>query len=579
MKQYVFNFKSLSGYATIIDRVKNEINSCSKSVLVQIYCAGLDKEEALSMAQTTKKNLHNCFVVCSSSCGIIIDGSIKDTGAVVSITRFDNSEMDIHYTEINLGHESAEGDAFGQVVASKEYDIKCVLFFIAPGQAQSHKFIQAMGRHLKDTMFVGAGIDKIDSSFLICNGKVSNNASVAVVFRGSDLQASLSTILGWRPIGRYFKITSARENRVFEIDGKPAEALYEHYVDSDTRSLLADSQVFPLIFRRGENEVARVSNKVHSDGSISFLADVYEGELVRLGYGDIDTMAQETYTAIDKLARFQPDSIFLFPCVSRKMFLEEDIEHEIKPFEKLAPTVGFLSQCEISSDCGVMNTLNAAYLTLALKESSLKEARRSLKPTPFHLSKNARRTSKLMCFMSKVANELELANLELEKSSRVDFLTGALNRKAFNTHLDYELSKSDRYRTSASLIIMDVDFFKKINDKHGHLIGDKVLQVVSQIVISEIRESDVFARYGGEEFILFLPETSIIDAKDMAERIRKAIEEKTAGSSTSDYPAVTCSFGVSAVISSDNMSTLVKRADDALYKAKNNGRNRVEIYV
>lgn len=577
MKQYVFNFKSLSEYTRIINCVKNEINSCSKSVLVQIYCAELDEGQAFFMARMTKESLRNCFVVCSSSCGVITDGSIKDTGAAVSITRFDNSELDVHYTEINPGYESAEGEAFGQAITSRRNEIKCILFFIAPGQVQSHKFIQAMGMHLKDIIFVGAGIDKKSSSFLLYNDKVSNSASVAVIFRGGDLQVSLSTILGWRPIGRYFKINSAKENRVFEIDGKPAEALYEHYVDSDTRSILADSQVFPLIFRRGENEVARVSNTIHSDGSISFLADVYEGELVRLGYGDIDTMAQETYTAIDKLTRFQPDSIYLFPCISRKTFLEEDIEHEIKPFDKLAPTVGFLSQCEISSDCGAMNTLNAAYLTLGLKELSSKEAKKPLRPTPFHLSKNAKRTSKLMYFMSKVTNELELAYLELEKSSRVDFLTGALNRKAFNTHLDYELSKYDRYKSNASLIIMDIDFFKKINDNYGHLTGDKVLQVVSRIVTSEIRESDVFARYGGEEFILFLPETSIVDAKEMAERIRKAIEEKTDGSGTSDYPAVTCSFGVSAVISSDNMSTLVKRADDALYKAKKNGRNRVEI--
>jgi diguanylate cyclase (GGDEF)-like protein len=253
------------------------------------------------------------------------------------------------------------------------------------------------------------------------------------------------------------------------------------------------------------------------------------------------------------------------------------MEHEIKPFEKLAPTVGFLSQCEISSDCGSMNTLNAAYLTLGLKELSSKDAKKPLEPTPFYVSPNAKRTSKLMHFMSKVTSELELANQELEKSSRIDFLTGVLNRKAFNTHLDYELSKSSRYRTNSSLIIMDIDFFKKVNDNCGHLVGDKVLQVVSQIVSSEIRESDVFARYGGEEFILFLPETSIIDAKEIAERIRGAIEERTIGSSTSDYPAVTCSFGVSAVISSDNISTLVKRADDALYTAKNNGRNRVEV--
>jgi len=579
MKQYIFNFESVSDYKVEIDSLKSEINNHSKSVLVQIYCAGLSEEEALSISRLTEESLRNCFVVCSSSCGVIVDGSIKDGGSVASITRLDNSEIDVHYTTIHPGYEGKEGDTFGRTIASNKNEIKCILFFITPGQVQSYKFIHAMGRHLQDIIFVGAGTDKTSSSFLLYSDKVSKNASVAIIFKGDNLQASLSTILGWKPIGRYFKITSVKGNRIFEIDNKPPEEFYEYYVGSDTRSLLADSQVFPLIFKRGENEIARVSNKVYSDGSISFLTDVYEGELVRLGYGDIDTMAQETYTAIDKLTFFQPDSIYLFPCISRKTYLQEDIEHEIKPFEKLAPTVGFLSQCEISSHCGAMNTLNAAYLTLGLKEVSTKETKKPLEPSPFHLSPNAKRTSKLMYFMSKVTNELELANLQLEKSSKVDFLTGVLNRKAFNTHLEYELSKSVRYRRNASLIIMDIDFFKKVNDNYGHLVGDKVLQVVSQIVSSEIRENDVFARYGGEEFILLLPETSIDDAKAMAERIRGAIEERTIGSSTRDYPAVTCSLGVSSVISSDTISTLVKRADDALYNAKNNGRNRVEVCV
>lgn len=577
MKQYIFNFQSLNDYKVEIDCIKKEINRHSKSVLVQIYCVGLDKEDALSIARITRESLCNCFVVCSSSCDVIVDGTIKDVGSVASITRFDNSKIDTHYTELIPGHEIKEGDKFGRTITSNKDKIKCILFFITPGQVQSYKFIQAMGNHLKDIKFVGAGTDDSSSSFLLCNDKISKSASVAIILKGDRLKSELNTILGWKPIGQSLSITSAKNNRVYEIDNKPAEVLYEYYIGSDKESLATDSQVFPLIFKRGGNEIARVSNKVHSDGSISFLTDVYEGESVRLGYGDIDTMAQETCSAIDKLTRFQPDSIFLFPCISRKTYLKEDMEHEIKPFEKLAPTVGFLSQCEISSDCGSMNTLNAAYLTLGLKELSSKDAKKPLEPTPFYVSPNAKRTSKLMHFMSKVTSELELANQELEKSSRIDFLTGVLNRKAFNTHLDYELSKSSRYRTNSSLIIMDIDFFKKVNDNCGHLVGDKVLQVVSQIVSSEIRESDVFARYGGEEFILFLPETSIIDAKEIAERIRGAIEERTIGSSTSDYPAVTCSFGVSAVISSDNISTLVKRADDALYTAKNNGRNRVEV--
>ncbi len=99
---------------------------------------------------------------------------------------------------------------------------------------------------------------------------------------------------------------------------------------------------------------------------------------------------------------------------------------------------------------------------------------------------------------------------------------------------------------------------------------------VTNIAKALLRESDVFARYGGEEFILLLQETTIDDAIKAAERIRITIEQETLQCSSSSKPAITCSFGVSTLTSSDNMMTLIKRADDALYKAKNNGRNRVE---
>ncbi|WP_457640738.1 GGDEF domain-containing protein [Persephonella sp.] len=157
--------------------------------------------------------------------------------------------------------------------------------------------------------------------------------------------------------------------------------------------------------------------------------------------------------------------------------------------------------------------------------------------------------------------------------AEIDPLTGIYNKSKFNQLLQLELERSKRYGRPLSLILFDIDYFKKINDTYGHQAGDYVLKTLAQIVSSNIRATDYFARWGGEEFVILAPETDIEGAQILAEKIRKTIEE---------YPfdtvgKVTSSFGVTEASLKDTPDSFVKRADVALYKAKDRGRNRVEI--
>lgn len=160
----------------------------------------------------------------------------------------------------------------------------------------------------------------------------------------------------------------------------------------------------------------------------------------------------------------------------------------------------------------------------------------------------------------------------LAKRASIDILTGAYNRLQFNYFLDAEIDKINRYGGTFSLIYIDLDHFKEINDQYGHPVGDKVLQTFADIVIKHNRTSDIFARYGGEEFIIIAHEADTNNATKHAERLRQEI---------SHYPfenieQLTCSFGVTEFKKDiDDVNSLIKRADDALYKAKKNGRNRV----
>jgi len=169
--------------------------------------------------------------------------------------------------------------------------------------------------------------------------------------------------------------------------------------------------------------------------------------------------------------------------------------------------------------------------------------------------------------------QIKLLSSKLRGMAYTDALTHIYNRLHFSHFLDAEVDKIKRYGGKFSIIFFDLDNFKDVNDNYGHLVGDEVLESVTNIVSKANRSADIFARYGGEEFIILTPETDLNGAMTHAERLRKDIEQhvfKTAG-------RITSSFGVAEFdIETDSTESILERADKALYMAKDNGRNRVE---
>ncbi|MFC1494564.1 diguanylate cyclase [Thermodesulfobacteriota bacterium] len=176
-----------------------------------------------------------------------------------------------------------------------------------------------------------------------------------------------------------------------------------------------------------------------------------------------------------------------------------------------------------------------------------------------------------------------IINLErrISHMAKTDFLTGILNRRAFMERIEEEISRSIRSGKIFSIIMSDIDHFKTINDTYGHQAGDQVLQIFSKKLSETIRPYDFIGRYGGEEFIVCLSDTGKDDAVQKAEKMRTAIEETKfmTGDEPSHTVKVTASFGVSSFMETDdkNVDLIIKRADDALYKAKSKGRNRVYL--
>lgn len=216
------------------------------------------------------------------------------------------------------------------------------------------------------------------------------------------------------------------------------------------------------------------------------------------------------------------------------------------------------------------------YVSIRTEITRMKEAERMLQQSKEQLEITVQeRTRELARANSELQSEIERRR-HLEENLRnlaiTDTLTGIYNRRKFDEALDSETNRAARYGTPLSLVMFDIDHFKRINDTRGHLVGDTILSTLAALVSGMIRSHDVFARYGGEEFAVLAPGTNIEGCRKLAEKLRVGIERHDFGKAGQ----VTCSFGATEFQRGDSVESFVRRVDVALYRAKKNGRNRIE---
>ena len=177
--------------------------------------------------------------------------------------------------------------------------------------------------------------------------------------------------------------------------------------------------------------------------------------------------------------------------------------------------------------------------------------------------------------LQESAEELRRRAEHASEMSMTDALTGLLNRYGLQRALQRELSEARRYTRPLSCLLLDIDFFKLINDTHGHAAGDAALMQAARVLTESVRGSDVVCRYGGEEFLVLAPETDARGAHSLAEKIRLAVSSRLFGDGERAF-ALTLSAGVAELLPGESGNDMIARADLALYQAKQRGRDRVE---
>lgn len=245
----------------------------------------------------------------------------------------------------------------------------------------------------------------------------------------------------------------------------------------------------------------------------------------------------------------------------------EDIEAILNELHLKVKEAGTYFNLSIKNNKSVQEILQEANIRLSLINLDYEQMNKQLVLAKIHLE--------------NLSKELEEKNRRLRDLVNIDGLTGVYNHRYFQHALDQEISRTIRHTTSVSVLLIDIDHFKKFNDTYGHQIGDFVLVEFAACIRNNIRKYDTLARYGGEEFVVILPETDSAQGLNVAEKLRKMIEEHTFQNNGETYH-VTASFGqASAQPTADDgfsKNELISQADQALYEAKKRGRNQVVTF-
>lgn len=588
MKHYTYLIENPSGLAEFLasKEIITEVAK-AKSILVQIFSAQTVPAWIKCISEIITDNLPTAVLVGSTTVGEIIDGRTFMKSTVVSFSFFEFTALVPLLAECHENDEEIVGNTLGKSISVLGDDIAGVLLLATPISINVTDLLDGLASKIGNYPVFGGGAadyGAMNNSLVLLGTRLLNKGAVAVVFLGNELHIDIHSYLGWLPLSKEMTITEAHGKFVKNVDGESAFNVYHRYLNiSNDLNFDLDVLAFPFLIERNGQTLARVPISVEEDGSLQFVADVRTGEKFKVGYGNPTTIIHDAKEIQAIMRAFMPDAVFLYTCGCRRFLMQEEVELETLPFQKIAPTVGFYTYGEFFGRNNKLHLLNSAMVAVGMREGQ--HNRKTIYPKKQwadvkisqvddpYVNKHIRVISHLMHFINVVTSELEQVNSELELLSITDKLTQIYNRVKLDSVLSHEINYASRYQSEFSVILIDIDHFKQVNDVHGHNTGDAVLIFMAQILKENIRNSDVLGRWGGEEFLIILPKTNAEQAFELAEKIRVTVE-------TAKFPVVihkTISVGVTQYCGDDSVIELIERADRGLYEAKNTGRNKVVL--
>lgn len=532
---------------------------------ISIFTHWNDPTLIQAMTDGLSKAFPRAAIAGLTTAGGIEDGQMNTGKTILSFMAFDESPVEVlHYNMKDLrAVEILETQLTGNV----------------------EPFLDAISALPPSVAIFGGGADTDDlnqPSYIFDKEAIMNEGFVIMLFRGT-VKVLTRSVLGWQPLGRQVTITAMDGNMVIKELDHIAVNFYEKYlkidpsVDFDKKTLS-----FSLVVEKDGVELARLPMSCRKDGSLVFNIALHVGDKLRMAYGDPNEIINGSRRVLGRIRDFGPQGMLLFSCVVRRYYLKDDVNQILSAYERITPAAGGYTRGEIDRIKGHVYTMNMNLVSAAFREET-KDHKRTIADItgdPSHmendpalnLDDSLSTVQRLASFITVTSKELSDAYQKLAFVAGHDSLTDLLNRGRIEWVLRHLIEDTNKTHHTFSAIMIDIDFFKHINDTYGHSVGDDVLIRLADIMKNGVRPTDYAGRWGGDEFVILLPDTDIDQSEKVADRMRRNFAEADI---LPDGKAVTASFGVTTSYEGETLESFYRRMDSALYTAKGAGKNQV----
>ncbi len=553
--------------------------------LIHLFSDGADPADLASARAVLGELMPGAVYAGASASGCILDGRVTAEKLVVSCMLFDmpDSFAQVRCFPVDSADLSsfrlAVREALGQVRDVKAIEVIATIDTI-PIRSVC-KIIQEEVPQDVPVWGGGAFGDNQFQAFLFSREADFCSAGVLMtLIGGSDIHVQYAYVSGWKPLGYPLRVTRADGYVLQELDGQPAYQIYQHYLRiPNDEHIFYNALEFPFAVQHGSRTLLRHAMSCDSRGALTMSTRIPEGSVLHVTYGDPETIMQDVMQCARSIAEFGPEVISVFDCFGRKTFWGgTEATREITPFHRIAPTYGFCTAGELIRWENDVDHHNLTLIIAGMREGEAKEAPAAVIPREAGRSESTMTLiNRLVNFINTATAEVMEANATLSLMAITDQLTKLYNRgeiqRRITERIEEKKNKPDG-SDATSIVMIDLDDFKHINDTYGHQEGDQVLMRISRLIHEATEKLNINAsdgRWGGEEFMLMLPGVTQEAAAAFAEEVRLAIGQLQ----FEKCGRVSASFGVAQAMPSEDADPLVVRADTALYKAKAAGKNTV----
>lgn len=414
------------------EQLKNFINEQSwseeKSLLIQVF-TGINEHRFIQMLlNELNALLPHAQIIGTTTAGEISQEDILTHSTVLSFTCFEHT----HIKTFIQPNETACSFELGQTMMQnidKEHHnqkLQTIITFTDGLKTNGEEYLNGMNSVDSNIPIAGgmAGDNSLFTlTYVFAKNTIVEQGAVCVALYNNDLQVYTDYNFSWQSLGKSHVIEKSEKNRVYTIDGMSAIDFYAYYLGDEIAQMLPSVGVeFPLVIKKDGLDIARAVLNRFDDGSLGFAGNIPQGSLVKFGYGDVQMILQRGLFKAKQLINQPVEAIFIYSCTARKALLQDEIRHEIKPLNQIAPTTGFFTYGEFYYGKKHARLLNQSMTILALSESEdihhIEEDSLQVKVAEKEQSMHFYRTQALSKLISKTTKELEELNDTLEQRVR-----------------------------------------------------------------------------------------------------------------------------------------------------------------